>query len=93
MDTDDDSPGLGGVAERTHEVENGGDAQFLAGDAGVLHCRVVGLRKEEAESMVVQQGCNLFRPDIVNPAANLFQNVGRSTSRRSSSVTVLFFFH
>lgn len=93
MDTDDDSSWLGRVAEGTHEVEDGGDAQFLAGDAGVLHGGVVGLRKEEAESMVVQQGCNHFWPDIVDPAANLFQNIGRSTSRRSSPVTVLYFFH
>lgn len=81
VDTDDDSSRLGRVAEGTHEVEDGGNAQFLARDAGILHGGMVGLRKEEAESMVLQQGCNLFWPDIVDPAANLFQNISRSTSR------------
>lgn len=56
VDTNDYSLGFGGVAERTHEVEDGGHAQFLAGDACVLHGGVVGLRKEETESMVLQQG-------------------------------------
>lgn len=91
VDTDNYSLGFGGVAERAHEVEDGGHAQFLAGDASILHGGVVGLRKEETESMSLQQGCNILWLDVVDPAANLFQNIGGSTSRRGSSVPVLYF--
>lgn len=54
MNTDDDTTGLGRVAERAHQVEDGGDAEFSPGARSVLHGRVVCLSKEEAESVVVK---------------------------------------
>lgn len=75
VDTDHDSSGLGRVAQGAHQVEDRGDPELAPWPAGVLHGWVVGLCKQEAESVVLKQAGDFVGLYVVDPAANLFQNV------------------
>lgn len=76
MDTDHDSSWLGRVAQGSHEVKDRGDAELTSGRTRVLHGWVVGLSKQEAEAVVLEQRGDLVRFHVVDSAANLFQDIG-----------------